>query len=842
MFRVKINVFIAIFALDSCFFAFSMREVEDSSGFRIGKMVHFLCFYVPFLLLLPLLTVTCSRSSENGDYSHFRSGGDNNRISVRMVVLHSYDDVLQEGEYFRNYMSEHLRKYHKNISAEIHHIYLDLVHVEDPAVALFGGYGHFVDSVCGFSPDVLLINDDLALEYVFEHFDTLLHRQPVVFAGVSAPRPWQREEYPFLTGWEDPVDLASNCEILRSVTGLHNVTVELDHSAFDDRLRRQIYDNISDSTRFINNGDYHLLRLEEDVLNTPQYAGKIVVNFMSMSDRTSNMRHDADDFGLTDEIALDPMYDSLLWIMQIQVKYDIFSNEKIDTEKKPRLTAIRERFNVEGRQYESTIRSDVGYTGPQFLGGYFASVETQIQDQLHYAISIMEGSNPQFMPVISHQKGYYLDWHAMSALEPRLSYRDYHMLYNIVNVPFRVSHRLLFIIIVTLLSALAAAVPTVLAVRIIRKMRGDLKKLDQDIGIESVKMRLSTDNRELLLFRIHDGKISFIKDMYQDILRSPYSWSTGSFAERVDSDSLPSYRIITGLGRNDGESGRVRLLMNVIDETKHWWDVFYISNPKGDGTVNGIGVNIDDIVENEHYVQNSMERADEVAAKQNFIANITHDIRTPLNAISGFAQLLAEGCDEEERVLYSNIIMTNTEQLLNLIDSAVNRPTDSTDGLSFKIRSIDISALADDSYRTNRILTPTHLKFHYEPWDGKGVMVDADSVRTSQVINNLVSNAFKYTPKGSVTLGWKVLPGEGQVEVYVEDTGVGISEEDSKHIMDRYSMAKGNKRGTGLGLDICAKIIAAQKGTYGFTSRLGEGSRFWFRLPLSSAAKKATRP
>ena len=80
------------------------------------------------------------------------------------------------------------------------------------------------------------------------------------------------------------------------------------------------------------------------------------------------------------------------------------------------------------------------------------------------------------------------------------------------------------------------------------------------------------------------------------------------------------------------------------------------------------------------------------------------------------------------------------------------------------------------------------------------------------------------------------------MEVYVEDTGVGISEEDSKHIMDRYSMAKGNKRGTGLGLDICAKIIAAQKGTYGFTSRLGEGSRFWFRLPLSSAAKKATRP
>ena len=247
-----------------------------------------------------------------------------------------------------------------------------------------------------------------------------------------------------------------------------------------------------------------------------------------------------------------------------------------------------------------------------------------------------------------------------------------------------------------------------------------------------------------------------------------------------------------------------------------------------------MGVNIDDIVENERYVQNSMEKADEVATKQNFIANITHDIRTPLNAISGFAQLLAEGCDAEERVMYSEIISTNTEQLLNLIDSAVNKPTDSTDGLSFKIRRIDISRLIDDSYRTNSILTPSHLKFLYEPWGKDGIMVKADPVRTSQVLNNLINNAFKYTPNGSVTLGWKVLETERQIEVYVVDTGIGISEEDSKHIMDRYGMAQGNKKGTGLGLDICAKIIAVQNGSYGFTSKPGEGSRFWFRLPLDT--------
>ena len=806
------------------------KQGLDSVGMGQGL------FRIRMILLLTLFPVFCCCGHDE-DHPRLHENVAN-RTEANIVVLHSYDDFLQEGEYFRNYMSEHLRRYHKGISANIHHIYLDLVHLEDPAVSVFGGDGHFLDSITGFSPDILLVNDDLALDYLFERFDTLLRRQPVVFAGVSAPRRWQREDYPFMTGWEDPVDLASNCEILRSITGFHNVTVELDHSDFDDRLRSRIYGNISDSTRFINNGDYHMFRLEESALSTPQYAGKIVVNFLSMSDRTSNKTEPDTESGLSERMtAIDPMYDSLLWIQQIQVKYDIFSSEKIDTEKNPRLTAIRERFNVEGRRYKPTVRSDVGYAGPQFLGGYFTNLETQIQDQLHYAISIAEGANPQFMPVRSHQKGYYLDWNAMSAVEPRLSYRDYYNSYNIVNVPFRVSHRFLFLLSVTVLTALVLTAVSVLSSRRLKSLKREREALDRDIGIESVKMRLSTDNRAILFFKISGGKILFEDNVYSDIHRSPYSWSISDFAGRVDAESIPSYEILTGIHKPDDNSGRVRIHMNVKDSEKHWWDIFYTRNGGRKDMTIGMGVNIDDIVENERYVQNSMEKADEVAAKQNFIANITHDIRTPLNAISGFAQLLAEGCDAEERVMYSEIISTNTEQLLNLIDSAVNKPADSTDGLSFKIRRIDISRLIDDSYRTNSILTPWHLKFMYEPWGVDGIMVNADPVRTSQVLNNLISNAFKYTPNGSVTLGWKVLEAERQIEVYVVDTGIGISEEDSKHIMDRYGMAQGNKKGTGLGLDICAKIIAVQNGTYGFTSRLGEGSRFWFRLPLDTVEK-----
>ena len=809
---------------------FSREATEYIVKGRKGRGIWLIA---TFLALFSTIAASCSQNINVNQYNPHSSIGDGNSVTeISLVVIHSYDDVLQEGSYFRDFMSEHLRRFHKNVSAGIHHFYLDLVHVENPAEAIFGGYQHFIDSVCGFSPDVLLINDDLALEYMFEHFDTLLQRQPVVFAGVSAPPRWQRAQYPLMTGWEDPVDLAANCEILRSITGLHNVTVELDHSGFDERLRNQIYSNISDTTRFINNADYHLTNLAESALNTPQYAGKIVVNFMSMSDRTSNMRISENDFGLSDDIVIDPMYDSLLWIMQIQVKYDIFSNEKVDTDKNPRLTAIRERFNVEGRHYKTTINPDVGYTGPQYLGGYFTSLETQIQDQLHYAISICEGSNPLYLPVRSHQKGYYMDWNAMSAVEPPLEYKDYYMEYNIVNVPLIVSHRPLFILLITVLSLFAASSLAVFIVRKNRKIKRERAMLDQQAGIESVKMRISTDNRELLLFKIDKGVIRFSTDFFSDIRKSPYQWSIDRFAERIDPESQASFGILSGRIKTDEANGRVRLFMNVKDGEKHWWDVFYFREDETEGDVTGVCVNIDDIVENERYVQNSIERADEVSVKQNFIANITHDIRTPLNAISGFAQLLTEGCDEEDRIMCSEIIMSNIQMLLDLIDSAVNRPADSTEGISFKLLNVNVSKLVEDSYRTNRILTPPHLKFIFEPWDDDKVTIKADPIRTTQVINNLISNAFKYTPSGSVTFGWKLLQDEGQIEVYVSDTGIGISEEDSKHIIGRYSMAKGNKKGTGLGLDICSKIISAQNGTYGFTSKLGEGSRFWFRLPL----------
>lgn len=737
---------------------------------------------------------------------------------LSFVVLHSYNNLGQEGAYFRKYMSDHFRSKH-NLVPSIHHIYLDLVYSDDPANDSFGGHEAFADMITGYNPDVLFINDDPALDYMFDNFDSLLKSIPAVFAGVSAPRDWKRSEYPLLTGIEDPVDLAANCEIFSSLTHQNNPTVELDRTDYDNRLRHRIYDNISDHNRYINNGDFHISDIGGSNIDGPEYSGKIVIDFISMADRATNRPQNSPEIEGLANTANIMAYASISYGMQIQVKYDIFSNELIDLVTTPQLTCIREQF---------------GFDTPIFLAGYFTSVETQIEDQIHYALRIIDGEKPENIPVVSHPKAKYMDWNAMQLMDPPYKYRDYSNEYTIVNAPFSIRRHFLYCLIIIVSVLILLLLMIFLSVRRIKSENAETDKLLNDMKIESSKRLIALGGKKSGFFMMNAEDISFILSDSDNIEPGTRSWSIDAFRNRVHPDSYKSFDLLTEGRISESGNGRIRLRYDIDGDGWHWWDIFFCRSTKSDDSIVGISINIDSVVEYENSVQQSMDRAVEVSAKQNFIANITHDIRTPLNAIAGFAQLLADGCSDEERIEYSEIISMNTEQLLNLIDSAVKMPADSTEVMSIKMRNIDLAKLLVDSYRTNRILKPAHLDFHFSPGtplaDGT-VPVFADSVRTNQVINNFVSNAFKYTLEGSVTLGWTIVD-DIFVEVFVADTGIGISEEDGKIIHERYSMAHDNNRGTGLGLDICRTVIQKQNGEYGFTSKVGEGSRFWFRLPI----------
>jgi len=745
-----------------------------------------------------------------------------------VVVLHSYSDMGQEGSYFRNYMEGRFR--HHGMHVSINHIYLDLIHKESPFVDE-NGNDRFIDTVLSYKPDILLINDDLAFHYIMEKEDALLQTVPSVFAGVSAAT-FVHQDYPFVTGWRDPVDLAANCNLYRTLNYPGNPIVELDWGGYQDELRERLYANIEDSTVFINNSDFHL---EYSDLSSEKYSDKIIVSFVTMADPERNRQVRADDNAerINEGLRNSDIGKSYTFEGRqghIQVKYDLFSNSLIDLTRIPQITGIREQFgsfsNLLGANEKEA--GENYYERPKFLCGYFTSVETQIADQVHSAIRILNGENPKDMPIETHQKEYYMDWNAMIQMDPPLSYYDYQEQFRIINVPFVVANRTLFVSLVALGVIMVAGLISFFTSVRFRKRNTQREEALALLRQEAQRRLLVLEGSDSFFFKVREGRIGFVHSSRSE--RFTHEFEIEEYRkEFVAPESYGSFEICTGLVPADTEKSKVRIRAKTLNDVWHWWEVSYRRN---ENMIIGFAVSVDKIVEFEKTLQESAIRAEEVISKENFIANITHDIRTPLNAISGFAQLLADGCSPEDKVLFATLIRDNTEQLLDLIDEAVRKPADSTDSMSFKIRRISTAKLVNDSYHTNRILCPSHLKFRFEPYQGDDVMIMADPIRTSQVINNFLSNAFKYTLQGSVTLGWTVLEKEGCIEVYVTDTGIGISEEDSKLVRQRFGMAKGNYKGTGLGLDICYSIIEKQNGEYGFTSKLGEGSRFWFRLPI----------
>ena len=206
---------------------------------------------------------------------------------------------------------------------------------------------------------------------------------------------------------------------------------------------------------------------------------------------------------------------------------------------------------------------------------------------------------------------------------------------------------------------------------------------------------------------------------------------------------------------------------------------------------------------------------------------MSHEIRTPLNAIVGFSNLILQpdaDFTDEEKKMFAETINTNNDLLLKLINDILDVSRVESGHMDFMIKPYRVKELMDHSHQTFILQIPQHLKFIYNNDDDVTVNVDEGSLR--QVITNFLTNASKFTPEGSITLGWNVNRQTGKVELYVEDTGIGLSEEDRKMVFSRFFKKDEFKQGTGLGLSICKAIVVRLKGEIKVKSQLGKGSRF----------------
>lgn len=215
--------------------------------------------------------------------------------------------------------------------------------------------------------------------------------------------------------------------------------------------------------------------------------------------------------------------------------------------------------------------------------------------------------------------------------------------------------------------------------------------------------------------------------------------------------------------------------------------------------------------------------------KSAFLANMSHEIRTPLNAIVGFSQLIAECTNADERLEYYHIVESSSEHLLGLVNEILDLSKIEAGMSKFDIKPISMDEVCRKVYDMLCLRCPEGVNLLYDESD-KSVAVLGDLGRVTQVISNIVSNAFKFTTSGYVKYGYQVV-NEAEVEVYIRDTGQGIPQEKLGNIFDRFVKADENVQGTGLGLSICKTIVERLGGQIHVTSEVGKGTSFVFTLP-----------
>ena len=718
----------------------------------------------------------------------------------KVLVIHSYTENLGAYTKFSKIVQSYLKE--KNIETSIRTFYLDCekyIKAEEEARMY-----SFLDTIKYWKPDLILSNDDQATYTLMACDHPLGKELPVIFSGVNFPNWPLLKEHPNFTGFWDKPDYMTNIRLIEKLYGKSNILF------FND-------------IRYIGIQAFDAIREEVEHSNITMYEG--------LYSRNKNKQPKVISPGSPEKSSL---YTARAGVLPARELLSIFENHSyraclqiiLDFDvltigrlaNVPTFTVINNGFN-----------DNRGITG-----GYFTTLQQQAKGVAEVASRILGGVSPADIPIGQSPKEYAFDWNEMERFN--LKMEDLPQGSTIYNLPLDIRYEKYVTVTIIILIILLFYI--IFHLVFMYRREYNRKKTAQINLIKEKKfLKLALEGGNTYAWRMENSRFIFEDDFYTANGLEPQAFTFPALIEMTypdDRQNLSNRIKEVYSGLRIKATIQCRFKFGKKDYT--WWELRY-NHADTDSTeehsIIGLCLNIQSFKDKEQRLTDLQEKAEEANnMKSAFLANMSHEIRTPLNAIVGFSNLLQEEEEltAEEKNLFKETINKNSSLLLKLINDILELSRIESGKMSFAFENCNLNALLDEIYQTHHLLIPADIDF-VKDVPGLPVMVHVDRHRFIQVITNFINNAVKFTKKGHIRLGYRYHAEEKKAYIFVEDTGIGMSEEACKKVFERFFKNNEFAQGTGLGLSICKTIVERLAGQIKLTSEEGKGSCFTVVLP-----------
>ena len=739
------------------------------------KRIHFIAFNIMaaiFIITAVLGINGCHKNKSQTDYN--------------ILVIHSFDSLYTWGKEIKEGINDAFS--HHNLSVKIRHFYLncEMLNARQEIDTL----SRLLDEYTYDPPHMILIEDDQATFSLITSNHPITHIVPIIFSGVS-----------YL-----------NCDIL---TGYNNITgfeCKRDFIACY-KLAKHIIPNITriniltDSTVLGQSSRKEFLKQWQTVSQTEKE--KIKIKFIPYREMKT-----------------------------FRVLYPFYNASKGDIFILPKWDFIISQFsNISAQPFFTVCNEGIGenITGG-ILGGIFTLPYQQGFDGANLAAQILKGEKTiTNVPLQYHKDRPVFDWPQIKRLNISKSQLPENSF--IYNIPIYEKYKTEFIIIILTAFILLFFLIFLYLLEKKKKKRIQIRLHNKQ---ELLEQALQVGNFHTWSYDLITRKLTFDKHFFQSTglpLTENYKINRISLIRRIHPDDRRNV-YNTLLSSIYGKDAKVvvqfRISLNSPDEYE-WWETHFSLSPYisySNAQIYGLCSSIEHIKQREMELIVARDLAAKAELRQSFVANISHEIRIPLNAIIGFTNLLSDenAFTPNERQSFIKTINRNCNILLKLINDILELSKLEANTISLVSEPCNMEQILELVYSQHKMRIPESIQFSIEA-PHKQTIIKSDSIRLTQLLSNILDNAIKFTQEGNITIGYSIDHNQ-YLTLFVKDSGIGISEEEQNLIFDRFYKCNEFTQGPGLGLSICAAIAQLFEANISVESKPGKGSCFSIHIPI----------